>query len=183
MLIRLSQPTATIYLFLFITIYLLNHPAICQWDVVYGVCFCLTYHQWRCWYVSPNQQQQYICFYSSQYTYLIILPFINRMLYMVYVSVWHIISVDVDTSVPTNSNNISVSIHLNIRQITNQLFQNIFKNSFRVSNSLDPDQGRHCVGPDLGPNCLQRLSASDKNCLLQKNSNAMGWHVTYVTWT
>ena len=28
-----------------------------------------------------------------------------------------------------------------------------------MSNSLDPDQARHLVGPDLGPNCLQRLSA------------------------
>ena len=31
-----------------------------------------------------------------------------------------------------------------------------------MSNSLDPDQARHFVGPDLGPNCLQRLSADDK---------------------
>ena len=31
-----------------------------------------------------------------------------------------------------------------------------------VSNSLDPDQARHFVGPDLGPNCLQSLSADDK---------------------
>ena len=30
-----------------------------------------------------------------------------------------------------------------------------------MSNSLDPDQARHFVGPDLGPNCLQRLSADD----------------------
>ena len=30
-----------------------------------------------------------------------------------------------------------------------------------MSNSLDPDQDRHFVGPDLGPNCLQRLSADD----------------------
>ena len=30
-----------------------------------------------------------------------------------------------------------------------------------MSNSLDPDQDRHYVGPDLGPNCLQRLSADD----------------------
>ena len=41
------------------------------------------------------------------------------------------------------------------------------KNSFRitiwVSNSLDPDQDRQNVGPDLGPNCLQRLSADDKS--------------------
>ena len=27
-----------------------------------------------------------------------------------------------------------------------------------MSNSLDPDQARHFVGPDLGPNCLQRLT-------------------------
>ena len=36
-----------------------------------------------------------------------------------------------------------------------------FRNAIRVSNSLDPDQARHFVGPDLGPNCLQRLSADD----------------------
>ena len=28
-----------------------------------------------------------------------------------------------------------------------------------MSNSLDPDQARHSVGPDLGPNCLQSLPA------------------------
>ena len=27
-----------------------------------------------------------------------------------------------------------------------------------MSNSLDPDQARHFVRPDLDPNCLQRLS-------------------------
>ena len=49
------------------------------------------------------------------------------------------------------------------------IFQNYFfsKNSFmntiRVSNSLDPDQDRRSVGPDLGPNGLQRLSADDKS--------------------
>ena len=41
------------------------------------------------------------------------------------------------------------------------------KNSFRstiiVSNGLDPDQDRHVVGPDLGPNCLQRLTTDDKS--------------------
>ena len=31
-----------------------------------------------------------------------------------------------------------------------------FRNTIRVSNSLDPDQARQNVGPDLGPNCLQR---------------------------
>ena len=28
-----------------------------------------------------------------------------------------------------------------------------------MSNSLDIDQDRRSVGPDLGPTCLQRLSA------------------------
>ena len=32
-----------------------------------------------------------------------------------------------------------------------------------MSNSLDPDQAQHLVRPDLGPNCLQRLSADDTN--------------------
>ena len=32
-----------------------------------------------------------------------------------------------------------------------------------MSNSLDPDQDQHSVGPNLGPNCLQRLSAYNKN--------------------
>ena len=30
-----------------------------------------------------------------------------------------------------------------------------------MSNSLDPDQARRFVEPDLGPNCLPRLSADD----------------------
>ena len=34
-------------------------------------------------------------------------------------------------------------------------------NTIRVSNSLDPDQARWNVGPDLGPNSLQKLSADD----------------------
>ena len=35
------------------------------------------------------------------------------------------------------------------------------QNIIRVSNSLDPDQARHFVWPDLVPNCLQKLSAAD----------------------
>ena len=40
------------------------------------------------------------------------------------------------------------------------VFQKIFRNSIRlrVSNSLDQDQARHFVWPDLGPNCLQEES-------------------------
>ena len=30
-----------------------------------------------------------------------------------------------------------------------------------MSNGLDPDQAQHFVGPDLGPNYLQRLSADN----------------------
>ena len=33
--------------------------------------------------------------------------------------------------------------------------------TIKVSNSFDPDQARHFVGPDLDPNLLQRLSAED----------------------
>ena len=39
--------------------------------------------------------------------------------------------------------------------------KNYFRNTIRVSNSLDSDQDRHSVGPDLDPNCLQSLSAND----------------------
>ena len=30
-----------------------------------------------------------------------------------------------------------------------------------MTNSLDPDQARRSVGPDRGPNCLQKLSSDD----------------------
>ena len=44
----------------------------------------------------------------------------------------------------------------------NQFFlKNSFRNTSRMPNSLDPDQARRFVGPDLGPNCLQRLSADN----------------------
>ena len=32
-----------------------------------------------------------------------------------------------------------------------------------MSNSLDSDQDKHSVCPDLGPNCLQRSSADNKS--------------------
>ena len=37
-----------------------------------------------------------------------------------------------------------------------------------MSNSLDPDQDQHNGGPDLGSNCLQRLSADEKSPLAGK---------------
>ena len=41
-----------------------------------------------------------------------------------------------------------------------------FRSTIRVSNSSDSDQDRRFVGPDLGPNCLQRLFADDKSSRL-----------------
>ena len=48
----------------------------------------------------------------------------------------------------------------------------------RVSNILDPDQSQHFVGPDLGPNCLQRLSADDtskQRVSVLNNNQAQYW--------
>ena len=39
----------------------------------------------------------------------------------------------------------------------NQLLKKNLLGIQSVSNSLDPDQARHFVGPDLGSNCLQRF--------------------------
>ena len=43
-------------------------------------------------------------------------------------------------------------------------FSKIISDIPSESNSLGPDQVRHCVGPDLGPNCLQIISADDIKC-------------------
>ena len=48
--------------------------------------------------------------------------------------------------------------------------ENSFRNAIRVSNSLDPDQDQHSVGPGLGPNCLQSLSANEKSSRYQGKS-------------
>ena len=37
-----------------------------------------------------------------------------------------------------------------------QLFRKTLSGIPSVSNSLDPDQAPHFVGPDLGPNCFQQ---------------------------
>ena len=43
-------------------------------------------------------------------------------------------------------------------------FLKIFHERYiRILNGLGQDQDRHFVGPDLGPNCFQRLSADDEN--------------------
>ena len=46
----------------------------------------------------------------------------------------------------------------------NELFsKKILSGTLPVLKSSDPDQDRPYVGPNLGPYCLQRLSADDKN--------------------
>ena len=40
---------------------------------------------------------------------------------------------------------------------------NPFKNTIIVSNGLDPYQDRRSASPDRGTNCLQKLSADEKN--------------------
>ena len=47
-------------------------------------------------------------------------------------------------------------------------FSQEFRNTIRVSNKLDPDQVQHSVSPDLGPNCLQRLSADSTFKMMAK---------------
>ena len=38
------------------------------------------------------------------------------------------------------------------------------------ANCLDPDQDRHSVDPNLGPNCLQKLSVNDRSGRQEGNS-------------
>ena len=68
--------------------------------------------------------------------------------------------------------------HPNFKFIFSPLFQKIRKmkcvleefisiivfKKVSVSNHLDPGQDGHSVGPELGPNCLQRLSEDEKSC-------------------
>ena len=56
-----------------------------------------------------------------------------------------------------------------------------------LSNSLDPDQVRHFVWPDLCPNCLQMLPADDTsrlraNSLMDSQAPATceSWFPLYV---
>ena len=44
--------------------------------------------------------------------------------------------------------------------------KNISGTLTRVSNCLDPEQDRQNVGPDLGPNCLQKVISRIQQLLL-----------------
>ena len=48
--------------------------------------------------------------------------------------------------------------------------KNYFRNTIKVSINFDPGHDLHSVGPDLGPNCVLRLSADDKSPCLQATS-------------
>ena len=48
-----------------------------------------------------------------------------------------------------------------------------------MSNSLDPEQARRFVGPNLSPNCLLRLSADD-NGRQRVNGSNMGRVLVWV---
>ena len=51
--------------------------------------------------------------------------------------------------------------HPNFLSSADFFHKDLYRITIRVAYSLDPDQARLFVGPDLGPNCLQRLSADD----------------------
>ena len=56
-----------------------------------------------------------------------------------------------------NSYNISTCFLLSSADFLKYTFSNdSLRYTISVSNGLDQNQDRHFVGPDLGPNCLQR---------------------------
>ena len=70
-------------------------------------------------------------------------------------------------------------------------FQNqLFKNTIRVSNSLDPDLARLLIWPDLGPDCLQNLSADDNSrqrvnsqpAFTEVQDSSLTWSIVICPW-
>ena len=72
----------------------------------------------------------------------------------------------------TNIHKINVSCFVVVCWLKYSLMDTI-----RVSNSLDPDQDRQNVGPDLDPNCLQR-SPVDDSIYLGMESTALSLFTT-----
>ena len=71
-------------------------------------------------------------------------------------------------------------------------FEKLFPEYYQCQNSLYPDQAQHFVWHDLGPNCLQRLSADgtnrnymirDRKCVSQYSVDSsvflFGWNVVF----
>ena len=48
--------------------------------------------------------------------------------------------------------------------------KNSFSNTIRVSNSLDSDQHRHFVDPELGSNCLQMIQVTASEERVKKSN-------------
>ena len=61
-------------------------------------------------------------------------------------------------------------------------FEKFFWEYHQCQKSLDPDQARHFVGPDLGPNCLQKFSAGDtrRQRVKQEIKKKKFWAYTFV---
>ena len=50
-----------------------------------------------------------------------------------------------------------------------------------MSNSLDTDQARPFLGPDLGPNCLQRLSVeATSRQIIKQNMNSIFYSINIL---
>ena len=53
--------------------------------------------------------------------------------------------------------------------------KNPFRNTIRVPNSLDPDQARHYVGPDLGPICFAKVHQQTTLVVGERVELHFGW--------
>ena len=58
----------------------------------------------------------------------------------------------------------------------------IFQEYHQSVKQFDPDQAWRCVRPDLGLNCLQRLSADDKSCHQRGKKKSLIWLRCLPVW-
>ena len=58
---------------------------------------------------------------------------------------------------------------LHAPMVSDLISKSTFSKILSMSNSLDPDQAQHFAGPDLGQNCLQRLTADNKSSLADED--------------
>ena len=59
-------------------------------------------------------------------------------------------------------------------------FKTFFQKYHQIVKHLDPEQAGHVVRPDLGPNCLQRLSADDTGSRVKENKGNTDIHLLYT---
>ena len=53
----------------------------------------------------------------------------------------------------------NVKAQIYVKAFAFRVTQTVIVQTILNANGLEPDQDRHSIGPDLGPNSLQRLSA------------------------